>query len=266
VTHRIGKLLVLAAALVGVACIDMSAPNGPASISVLQLPSPSVVVGDVMRDSNGAPAPLAVTAYDANDAPLSGLSAQFFVTDTLHIAHIDAENRVFGDKIGTTRILGQIGSLQTSAVTVPVTYAPDHIAIAGRADSLNAPLGADSATSVGTLSLPVSVKSAQDSAAQGFIVKYAIVHAPATVAGAKSPAVYLTSESGTLASADTSDGSGQASPRLVVNSLFLAARDTLYATAQTGKKDSVIVEASAKYKGVPLSGSPVRFVVKVTVH
>src|SRR5262249_40919727 len=65
----IGAAVVLAIA----ACIDMSAPNnGVASISTLLLPSPSVVIGDVMRDSTGVPAPLAVTPFDQAGKALTG--------------------------------------------------------------------------------------------------------------------------------------------------------------------------------------------------
>ena len=260
--HRITKLLCMSAALIGVACIDMSAPGGAASISTLQLPSPSVVVGDVMRDSNGAPAPLSVIAYDANNNPISGLSGQFYISDSTHAAHLDPGNIVVGDKIGASRIIGQIGSLQTAALTVPVTYAPDHLTRGTVADSVLAPLGRDSATSIGTLVLPVSVRSVNDSASQGFIVSYVISHAPATATSSKSPAVYLTSDNGRLATSDTSDVVGATSPKLVVNSFELSARDTIYAGTKT---DSVVVLASAKYKGVLLAGSPVRFVVRVIV-
>jgi hypothetical protein len=262
VTHRIATSLALLASVVTVACVDMSAPSGPASISVLKLPSPSVVVGDVMRDSNGTPAPLTVVAFDANGAEIGGAVAQFFVTDTLHYAHIDAKNQVVGDNIGNTRILGQVGSLQTSAVLVPVTYAPDHIAISAKADSLDVPFGIDSARSIGTLALPVSVRSAGDSIAQGFIVRYTITHAPATAESAKSPAVYLSDDAGKVTQADTSDASGQASPKLTVNSRLL--RDEA-GFLDRSVKDSVVVEASAKYKGALLKGSPLRFVVKLTV-
>ena len=259
---RTRTLLGLCAASIGVACVDLSAPSGAASISTLLLPSPSVVLGDVMRDSNGAPAPISVVAYDANNSPVPGLTAQFFITDSLHAAHLDNKNEIVGDKIGTVRVLGQIGSLQTAAVSIPVTYAPDHIKIVGTADSVVAPLSRDSATSIGTVSLPVSVRSVGDSASQGFIVSYTITYAPVTAASSKSAAVYLVSDAGAAATADTTDASGSAGVKVLVNSLYLAARDSIYANT---KPESVVVLASTKYKGVPVGGSPAKFVIKLRV-
>ena len=87
--RRIATSLFVVAAVVAMACIDMSAPKGrPASISSLLLPSPSVVVGDSMRDSAGKVAPLRIIAYDANNAPIPSLEVLFFVTDSAAVAHI----------------------------------------------------------------------------------------------------------------------------------------------------------------------------------
>lgn len=255
-----GALLMLGATL-AVACVDMSAPKGPAYISTLLLPSPSVVVGDVMRDSNGTPAPLAIVAYNSDNSAITGSVAQFFVVDTLRYAHLTSGNQLFGDKIGTTRVVGQIGNLQTTAISVPVTYAPDTLKKVTAFDTLNAPLGADSATSLSTLALGVMVRSALDSAAQGFIVHYVIIHAPRTASSATSPAVYLADDNGKPALADTSDATGLASPRLAVNTYFMA--DS--ARFVTGTYvDSVVIDASAKYNGRVIKGSPIRFIVRLT--
>jgi hypothetical protein len=249
-------------AMAGVACIDMSAPSGPASISALRLPSPSVVAGDVMRDSNGAPAPLAVIGYDANGAEIGGLGTEFFITDTTHAAHIDAAGLLSGDKIGFVRVLGQIGVLQTAALSVPVTYAPDRIVQSTKLDTMRVPFKtADTTQSVLSTSIPVRVRSALDSSSQGFVVKYRILSAPATAAGAAGPAVYLADETGRVATADTSDASGIASPKLVVRSDRLA---DLALQAGT-KSDSVVLEASARYKGVLLANAPLRLVAYLRV-
>ena len=86
--RRIATSLFVVAGLVAMACIDMSPPKGPASISSLLLPSPSVVVGDSMRDSLGVVAPLRILAYDANNVPLTNVATLFFITDTAATAHL----------------------------------------------------------------------------------------------------------------------------------------------------------------------------------
>jgi hypothetical protein len=260
VIRRFVPTLVLVAIVAGVACLDMSAPKGPASISALLLPSPSVVVGDTMRDSNGVAAPLKVVAFDANGNRIGEVAADFFITDSGHIAHIGGSTLV-GDQLGTVHVIGQIGALQTPAATIPITVAPAKIAqSATPIDTLRVPTTGDSATSIASSVLAVTLLGANDSTAQGFIVKFAIVRAPLTKSGTTSPAVYLADDLGHVASSDTSDAGG-ASRRLTVNSLFLA-DDSLSA----GKKiDSAIVNASAFYRGVLVPGSPVQFVVPIRV-
>ncbi|HEX3867082.1 MAG TPA: hypothetical protein VHV78_10025, partial [Gemmatimonadaceae bacterium] len=233
--NRFGTALVLAAVAVGVACVDMSAPKGPASISSLQLPSPSVVLGDMMRDSTGAPAPISLIAYDAKNNPIT-VSAQFFILDSAAAAHITSSNIIVGDKFGVVHVVGQIGLLQTPIVTVPVTVAPTNIAAASTViDTLEVPITGDSATSIGITTVSVTMHGANDSTAQGFLVKFAIVKAPATKTGASSPAIYLTDDAGNLSTVDTTDVSG-ASRRLNVNSTLLA--DDSLAAGQ--KTDSVV--------------------------
>jgi hypothetical protein len=60
---------------------------------------------------------------------------------------------------------------------------------------------------------------------------------------------------------DTTDGAGTATRRLVVVAPLLGDKDVVGGT----KPDSAIVEVRATYKGVALSGSPVRFVVPIKV-
>jgi hypothetical protein len=266
--HRFVRLLGVVAVGLAVACIDMSAPKGAASISVLQLPSPSVVVGDTMRDSLGKAAPLTVIAYDGNNAPLTDISPLFFISDTTHTAHLNGGNVLVGDKPGSVQLIGQIGALQTPPATVPVTFAPTKIVAAPlpQDDTLRAPFPLDSTTSIksvsiGVLVLGVPLPGGTDSVSQGFVVKYDLKSAPATKAGSKSPAVYLADNNGHVATADTTHASG-ASRNLTVNSFFLADPALLGGT----KVDSAVVEVSTKYKGVLVSGSPVRFVIPIKVN
>src|SRR5262249_47488548 len=127
VIQRVFSALVVGTVIVGLACVDMSAPAGPASISNLRLPSPSVVVGDTMRDSLGQVAPLTILAFSSANDTIAAAGAQFFITDTVKAAHLAAGTKLVGDKIGSTVVLGQIGKLQTATINVPVTFKPDHM-------------------------------------------------------------------------------------------------------------------------------------------
>ena len=261
-TRRLTRTLIAGAAIIALACVDMSAPKGPASISVLLLPSPSVVAGDVMRDSNGAPAPITITAYDANGSPIAGLMSEFFITDSIRYAHLTSGNQLVGDSVGTVHVVGQVGSVQTAVTPIPVTAAPDTLFIPFKPDTLVAPIGVDSASSLGTAQLGVTLHGASQRPVAGFVVKYVVLHVPTSLPAATSPAVYIAGDDGKPSVVDTTDASGGASRRLVVNTRQLGDEQLL-----EGKKiDSAVVQALTTYKGLPVKGSPVKFTVYIKVE
>jgi hypothetical protein len=264
VIPRTATILVVIGAIIGVACVDMSAPNGAASISSLQLPSPSVVVGDVMRDSLGAPAKLDVIAYDANGARITGVSPQFFVTDSGAPATVDLSGTITGTKLGTVHVVGQIGTLQTLPAAIPVTVAPTLIAPTNATvDTIIAPLSVDT-TQRGTSAAAVTVTGVGNPApvgAAGFIVKYKLLQAPSTSASSKSPAVFLADEQGNPSTVDTTDAAGHASRNVVVVTAFLGDTSLL-----RGRVDSAVVTAETSYKGTLVTPSPLRFAIPIVVR
>ncbi|HTE47585.1 MAG TPA: hypothetical protein VK636_20245 [Gemmatimonadaceae bacterium] len=233
----------------------MSSPKGAASISVLQLPSPNVVVGDTMRDSLGVATPLSVIAYDANNAKLADITALFFISDSSHTAHLNGGSVLIGDKLGSVQLVGQVGGLQTPPVLVPVTVAPTKFAgVPIKPDTaLFVPISTDSATSVGSFALAATLKG-DTTAALSFVVKYTLSKAPQTKPGSP-PAVYLSDIPGHISAVDTTDATG-ATRSLVVNSLYLADPKLLVDGA-----DTAVVIISTSYKGVPVSGSPITVVL-----
>jgi hypothetical protein len=262
VIQRVFGSLVVGTVIVGLACVDMSAPKGPASISNLKLPSPSVIVGDTMRDSLGQKAALTIIAFNSAGDTIVAPGAQFFITDTTKAAHLNSGTTLVGDKIGSTVLVGQIGSLQTSAVTVPVTFKPAAM-FKTSTDSVPPaflPAPAGDSTKTGTTNLSLRVLSAQDSGSVGIVVSYTITHAPAS-ARSQRPAVTIQDNASHVATADTTLGGGNSSRRLVVTAAFLGDQAFINGT----KPDSAVVEAHASYKGVELANSPIRFVIPIKV-
>lgn len=256
-------ILLVAFATIGLACVDLSAPKGAASISPMQLPSNFVVRGDVMRDSTGAPAKLGVIAYDGNGNTLPDIQADFFITDSAPAAHFDANGLLAGDRLGTVRVLGQIGNLQTPVTTIPITVAPTTIAVGIPApDTIKATLGKDSSTSTGKAQLALVVTGAGDTAVQGVVVHFTLTRTLASSSSTQ-PAVYFGDNVGkTLPPADTTDPSGKTSRAYVI----VLTRNLADQALLSGQKvDSVIVEASASFKGSPLIGSPIHLVFPVRV-
>jgi hypothetical protein len=240
----------------------MSAPKGPASISTLMLPSPSVVVGDTMRDSTGAVAPLRVIAYDANDTPIVEPPTLFLVIDTSGAGHIANSNKLVGDKLGSISVLGQIAGIQTTTVGVPVTIAPITFVLpTGLPDTLVVPFAGDTtASSTGSTAIAVTLKGRGDTASVGFIVKYDLVNAPASIPGSTTGAVYIGNDAGQPSPRDTTDAGG-ASRKLFVKSWLLA--DAALKAGQ--RTDSAVVLVSTAYKGKQVNGSPIRVVIRIKV-
>ena len=256
-----GRLAAFAAAvgLVAFACRPIPAPsNGVLSLSEVKLPSPGVVAGDTMRDSLGNAAPLVVTAFGVGGEADTIFDAQptFIVFD--RGAEVSPDGYLIGDSVRDTpvRIVGSLGTLQTSAVNVYVTPLPDSLAStttvpvdtvkfnpadSSAAQDFSAPLAG---TVLATGVIPTAPVRA-------VIVRYTILYAPTgSVAGALTG--LLVDPSGRPSSVDTSDASGNVSRRIRVRP-----------QAPTAAPDSFVVSMSAEYAGQPLRGSPWRFVIPI---
>jgi hypothetical protein len=259
VIHRFVTALVVVATTVGIACVDMSAPKGAASISSLQLPSPSVVIGDSMRDSNGVAAPIRLIAFDGSGAPIPTLTPRLFVTDSIPVAVFTPGNVLVGKAKGTVRVLGQVEGLQTAVTTIPVTFPPAQLVPGPKPDTLSPLIGRDSATTLSFSLASGLVRSPLDSASQGIIVRYALISAPQSRTGS-SAAVFIADDANAASVVDTSDASGLVSRRVVMIAAFLA--DTALLLGR--KVDSAVVEATARYRGAVV-GVPLRIVVPIKV-
>lgn len=259
-TRRGSTILLVALATVVVACVDLSAPN-PASISVMQLPSAFVVRGDVMRDSAGAPAKLSVLAFDANGSVMPDVQAEFFITDSGPAAHLSPGGVLVGDRLGSIHVIGQVGNLQTPSTLIPVTVAPTTIKQSTRTDTIKAPLGKDSSTSTKSTAIPVVVTGAGDTTVQGVLVHLKMTRTLQSSSSSQ-PAVYIGDAAGRPIASDTTDPSGKTNKSFVI----VLTRNLADQALLSGQKvDSVIVEASASYKGAPLMGSPLQLVFLVHV-
>jgi len=257
-TRRLAACAVAVAA-VALSCRAIPAPaDGVLSLSAVQLPSPGVVVRDTLRDSTGRAAPLRVYAFgvggEADTIQGAAATTQFVLLDAG--AHVTSDGYVIGDSVRTTpvRIIGSVGTLQTSAANLAVTPRPDSI-------------GPTGATTMATVNFAATDTTAQSAAlgatvlatglvpaapVQAVIVRYTIVSAPPGFNGAITG--ILLNAAGKPATVDTTSPSGQVSPTIRLRPAALAAPSV---------PDSFVVTASASYAGVPLRGSPIRFVVPI---
>lgn len=221
--------------------------DGIAFITPIMLPSPAVAAGDTLRDSLGKVAPLKVLAYDQNDNVIPNVATSFLVSTLPPQVQIDANGIVTAfDTVGTVQLVGRIGErLQTAATNLLVVAQPDSIAATGSLDSLvvNTPSSALQVTVTG-------LRKGTRTPVSGIVVRYRVASTVPSRTIDPTLFFFTTGLRSDLTMAVDTTKTGVASKLLI-------ASDTQGLT-------SIVVEASANnLRGVPLHGSPVRFVIPV---
>jgi hypothetical protein len=247
---------VVAAAVIAIAtagafaCGDVTGgPNSVLSIQFDSLPVPSVVLGDTLRDTTGAIVLPVVHAFNFKGVEIASAPVRFQSPDS-GIKVDSVTGIVVADSLRSTpaRLIATVSGLQ-AIQNIVVTLRPDLIAASHDRDSLSYSL-LDSTLNVSPiLSVRLSHGVApNDSAVKSYIVSFAIVSQSNPQLGqlvnaAKQPSLVA-----------ITDADGIAGTAIRLHPVFLTS-----ATAE----DSIIVNATAKYRGAPVTGSPVRLVLKV---
>jgi len=241
-----GMIVALAAA--AAACSDASGnKNSVLSIEFDSLASPSVVLGDTLRDTTGVVVRPVVRVFNYEGDEIPATNVRFQSGD--RGVRVDSlTGIVTADSLRTTpaRVIASVGSLQ-AVQQVAVTLRPETVRAVNGRDSLLYSL-VDSTLNV---SPRLTVKVAHganppDSAVTSYVVSFAIV------AGQSSQLAELVNDVGRQSRVDTTDASGIAGRAVRVRPVFLSALT-----------DSVLVDATVKYRGQQVSGSPVRLVLRV---
>jgi len=261
-------VLTAAAAAAAVACVEIgTGPAEPAAIELPPFPSPSVVIGDTLRDINGVVAPVRAIVRNVRGEEITGVPVEYLYAPAQRDSSlvVDAATgivRAIRASNAEPRIAARVGSNLQVLRSLIVTQRPDSLLASalvitdlrtvlpdtGRTNAnLNTSTGAEvrvrhSAEPMGTPSSPVN----------GWLVRFELV-TPANPTNDTSAAVFLVNTSGTASSLDTTDASGLASRRVRVRAVQFPA----------GIADTVVVRATSSYRGVPLLGSPVTIRVPV---
>jgi hypothetical protein len=244
--RRFGLNAALAATLVA-ACTEITDnATTPLSIQLEPLPSPSVVIGDSLRDTTGAIAVPTVRLFNYRGEEIAPDAVRFYSADAG--VSIDSISGVIsGDSLRSTpaRIVAAVGSLQ-ALQSVDVTLRPDGVVAVDGRDTLQYSL-LDSTLNISS-QLTVKVihgTPPADSAVRSYIVSFAVV-------SGGDPRLAELVNGGKASTVDTTDASGVAGRAVRLRPGHL-----------TAAVDSVVVNATVKYRGAPVSGSPVRLVVEV---
>ena len=236
-----------AVSIVGaVACTDISGSSTSVlSIQFDTLPSPSVVLGDTLRDTTGAVVRPVVHAFNFKGAEIIPAPVYFLSPDS-GVTVDSATGVIVGDSLRSTsaRIVATVGRLQ-AIQRVDVTLSPDLLEAVNGRDSLQYSL----IDTTLNLSHQLTVKlrhgvAPNDNAVKSYIVSFAIVSQSNPQLGE------LVNDGGKASVVDTTDASGIAGRAIRLHPLFLSS-----------PVDSIVVNATAKYKGAKVGGSPVRLVL-----
>ena len=248
--------LALAAAVVatvaGAACVDVG--TDPTTIEALEfsgLHYPSIVGGEQMLDSNGAPAPLRAQAFNGEGEPIADAPVTFFTTDT--IATVNEAGVLFAEafRASPIEVIAAVGNLSATR-DVPIVQAPDTVGAFEDGTGIEVQFEAgDTVRFSDTVKVRLRGAPEERPAIPSWLVSFQVEHGGALLSPTDS-AVALLVIGGTPSHVDTTDGSGIAGRQLRVRRSAMAA-----------PLDSLIVWATARYRGNPVTGTPVRLVLYV---
>jgi hypothetical protein len=228
------------------ACSDIVASSASVlSIVFDSLSAPSVVVGDTLRDTTGAVVRPVVHVFNFKGEEIAQAPVYFLSPDS-GITVDSLTGIVTADSLRSTpaRIVATVGTLQ-AVQNVDVTLRPDSMQAVNALDSLHYSV-LDSTLNLSPL-LTVKLThgiAPNDSAVKSWIVSFVIVAQSDPKLGE------LVNDGGLPSVVDTTDATGIAGRKIRVHPLFI-----------TSAVDSIVVNATAKYRGVQVSGSPVRLVL-----
>jgi hypothetical protein len=246
------------------ACAEIGTePDVPGAIEMSPFPSPSVVVGDTLRDLAGKVAPVQAVVRNVGgdviaDASVRYLYADFNRDSALQVDSITGIVVAKKASTGDARIAARVGGSLQVLRTLVVTVRPDTVAGSSVATLLTTVFpdtGRAKATANTTQPLGVTVRNRQTTTAvavNGWAVRFELLQ-PANPANDTTRAAWLVDGQGRASVFDTTDAAGSAGRQVRV-------RAEQFPTAGT---DTVVVRAFVTYKGVDVPGSPVRLTAPV---
>ena len=258
------RVTVAAAAVLLAACVETGTdPEVATSIEIDSLPFPSIVAGDSLRDEAGNILTIPVQAFNSRNEPLPQAPITFIVADTGTGLTIDAEGRVYADAAlvpdtlphGPVRIVAQVGQLQSIARTLFITSRPDSLApvtpLVDTVTQLNATTAVFVSDTVAVRLLTLLSEGVTDSV--GFwLVRFQLTDAQANPVDTAYARLVATGDVRT--ETDTTNQAGVAARRVRVN---------ISGYPPGAESDTLLITASARYRGQPVAGSPVQFTLVV---
>lgn len=251
------------------ACENVSgSPDVPASIEFAPLAFPSVALGDVMRDTLGNPQPFRAIVRNVRgdiieDAPVRYLYVQLGRDSALQVDSVTGAVRATKVPSGSpVQLAARYQTALQILRDIKVSRTPD-TAFANPAvrPTLQVSLPDTGRQAVQRNSAGVDVRvQYRDSTGAlkdvaDWLVRFAVTR-PANRTNDTAAAVYVISENGTPGQTAVTSGGGTAARRIRVRADRFPAAGTAV--------DTVVIEAVAVRRGVPVPGAPVQILIPVT--
>lgn len=261
-------LLALVSGISIVACAEVgTGPDAPAAIELPPYPSPSVVIGDTLRDLNGKVAGIHAIVRNVRgeviaDAPTRYLYADALRDSALAVDSISGVVRAIRVSKGVARLAARVGASLQVLREIIVTTRPDSVDRNGQPGltlftTTFPDTGRAKATANSSPTFNVSVRNIDSTKAptgvNAWPVRFELV-SPVNATNDTTRSVYLVDESGRPSVLDTTDGTGTAGRKVRIRAQQFPTGAAI---------DSVIVRAIISYRGVAVKGSPIRMALPV---
>lgn len=239
----------VAAALLTAACTDTdTGPNVAASIEFSALPFPSVVAGDTLRDTSGIAAPLHATVFNSDNVEILDAPVRYAALEA--VVTVDS---VTGIVVGGTnadtsaRVFAYVGPLQAAPLRLSVVPRPDSAGPSGTIDTLRYSVVDTTQNVSSDLGVRVVHRAATgDVPVRDWIVTFALASA------ADSVRARVVGDDGRRSALDTTSSAGIAGRKV-----------RLFPAGLTSPRDSIVVLARVRHRGMHVAGSPIRLVLPV---
>ncbi|MGH7654970.1 MAG: hypothetical protein ACREN6_09935 [Gemmatimonadaceae bacterium] len=251
----IAPLAVALAAVMG-GCTDVSvSPTNVTALEFDSLPYPAVVTGDTLRDSLGLAAGLHAIAFNGAGSVIPNAPIVYIALDSgLTVgpgAIVTAQLRN-----GPVRIIASVPGLQTSPQRLIVARRPDTVLVTPLANDtlFYTPLDNAATNVTPALTLQVATYDTVGSVAgsQGWLVSYQLIFHGQTLAPTDTTVAAVWNSGNQPSLIDTTAADGTASRVIRVHS-----------TGLPTATESLTVVASVHYRGAPVPGSPVTYLIQL---
>ena len=240
---------ILAAGVLAVACTDTdTGPNVATSIEFTSLPFPAVVAGDTLRDTSGIAAPLRAAVFNSDNDEIVDAPVRYAALETVVTVDSVTGVLVAGTNDDTTaRVVAYVGSLQAAPLRLRVVPRPDLVEPSGTIDTLRYSVIDTTQNLSGDLAVRVVHNGPTDNVpVRDWIVTFALADA------ADSVRARVVADNRRPSAADTTSAAGIAARKVRLSPAGL-----------TSPRDSIVVLARVRYRGMHVAGSPLRLVLPV---